>query len=67
MLVNNAESDATKARAAKRRNLLDAAEAKGFYSKPSTTTTTAGGAPREARDSFLNHYIPYKNNNLPVS
>jgi len=29
-----------------------------------TTTTTAGGAPREARDSFLNHYIPYKNNNL---
>ena len=34
MLVNNAESDATKARAAKRRNLLDAAEAKGFYSKP---------------------------------
>ena len=34
VLVNNAESDATKARAAKRRNFLDAAEAKGFYSKP---------------------------------
>ena len=34
MLVNNAEYDATKARVAKRRNFLDAAEAKGFYSKP---------------------------------